>query len=533
MEAENQKGLVTAEIILMIIGLTNKEGHVMRKFITIIPTFALAMCLLSCSKDNPVPGSSDTRASSVINAVAGTAFTKAGLGEPGTDGYPTIWSKDDKLFIFNPDTWYAEYTLDDDYSGNTDGTFTWKDGDCFNAFNSKYSKPLLNPGCEYLALFPSDFGTWNDDTEEISAIWPTVQTYSTTDLYIPMAAAEEVADDGSLNFKFNNLGGLLRINVKGNAKIKSITIKADEGMSGALESIEINENNSGDYLFVAYMGDPDTDTKNYIRLDCGNGVDISENGKDFFISIPCNYVIDEATDELELYGYNKVSITIMNTDGETCVKELDPAMSLIVERSKITTIELDNLVFNHQGVQLWADGPYWATTNIGAEKPTDYGEYFSWGNVVGYSQSNGNFRYSFDPDNYNTSSGASLTGNIESVSNDAALSNWGGTWRLPSKDEYATLFNNTDHEYVSNYNGSGINGALFTSKSDNTKSIFFPAAGRSDWTSLSFGNVNAMYWSSSYYSGSSAYCMLLSSGAGQADYHFDRYIAFPIRPISD
>ena len=37
-------------------------------------------------------------------------------------------------------------------------------------------------------------------------------------------------------------------------------------------------------------------------------------------------------------------------------------------------------------VQLWAGGPYWATTNIGAEKPEEYGYYFWWGDTVGYKR---------------------------------------------------------------------------------------------------------------------------------------------------
>jgi hypothetical protein len=39
-------------------------------------------------------------------------------------------------------------------------------------------------------------------------------------------------------------------------------------------------------------------------------------------------------------------------------------------------------------VQLWENGPYWATTNIGAEKPEDYGYYFWWGDTVGYKREN-------------------------------------------------------------------------------------------------------------------------------------------------
>ena len=42
----------------------------------------------------------------------------------------------------------------------------------------------------------------------------------------------------------------------------------------------------------------------------------------------------------------------------------------------------------HEKVQLWEGGPYWATTNIGAEKPEDYGYYFWWGDTVGYKREN-------------------------------------------------------------------------------------------------------------------------------------------------
>ena len=38
----------------------------------------------------------------------------------------------------------------------------------------------------------------------------------------------------------------------------------------------------------------------------------------------------------------------------------------------------------HERVQLWAGGPYWATTNIGADKPEDYGLYFWWGDTTGH-----------------------------------------------------------------------------------------------------------------------------------------------------
>ena len=45
---------------------------------------------------------------------------------------------------------------------------------------------------------------------------------------------------------------------------------------------------------------------------------------------------------------------------------------------RVTVVDL------HDKVQLWEGGPYWATTNIGAENPEDYGYYFWWGDTVGY-----------------------------------------------------------------------------------------------------------------------------------------------------
>ena len=57
------------------------------------------------------------------------------------------------------------------------------------------------------------------------------------------------------------------------------------------------------------------------------------------------------------------------------------------------TVDYSNMVVRvsfdaHDKVQLWEGGPYWATTNIGAEKPEDYGYYFWWGDTVGYKREN-------------------------------------------------------------------------------------------------------------------------------------------------
>ncbi|MBQ4439929.1 MAG: hypothetical protein II909_02170, partial [Kiritimatiellae bacterium] len=62
----------------------------------------------------------------------------------------------------------------------------------------------------------------------------------------------------------------------------------------------------------------------------------------------------------------------------------------------------------HDKVQLWEGGPYWATTNIGADEPWDYGYYFWWGDTVGYRRENNAWVASDD----STSNFSFLSGNV-------------------------------------------------------------------------------------------------------------------------
>ena len=73
---------------------------------------------------------------------------------------------------------------------------------------------------------------------------------------------------------------------------------------------------------------------------------------------------------------------------------------------------------------------------------------------------------------------------------DAATQIMGGEWRMPTKVEFDELINNTSNGWVTNYNGSGVNGRVFIASNGN--SIFIPAAGYRDGGSMSnatYGNV--------------------------------------------
>ena len=134
----------------------------------------------------------------------------------------------------------------------------------------------------------------------------------------------------------------------------------------------------------------------------------------------------------------------------------------------------------------------WATCNIGASSPEEYGDYFAWGETT--------TKETYDYDNCPTyglsTSELQSQGYIDNEGNltaqyDAATANWGGDWRMPTDAEQEELINNctwtwTTQNGVNGYNVEGPSGA----------SIFLPAAGDRNGSSLYFAGSYGSYWSS-------------------------------------
>ena len=151
-------------------------------------------------------------------------------------------------------------------------------------------------------------------------------------------------------------------------------------------------------------------------------------------------------------------------------------------------------------------GLKWAKCNVGAKKETDYGYYFQWGDIVDKSDSKCSWEsykycnWSYDRlTKYNTfplygekpDNKTSLD-----LEDDAARVNMGGEWRMPTKADIQELLDNTEYEWIEDYNGSGVKGRKFTSKT-NGNSIFFPASDRSPGASFYGPGCEGGVWSSS------------------------------------
>ena len=68
---------------------------------------------------------------------------------------------------------------------------------------------------------------------------------------------------------------------------------------------------------------------------------------------------------------------------------------------------------------------------------------------------------------------------------------------MPTKDEIQELIDNTDSEWVEDFNGTGVNGRKFTSKTNTSKYIFIPAAGFRANDSVNYVGSDGDVWGSS------------------------------------
>jgi len=174
------------------------------------------------------------------------------------------------------------------------------------------------------------------------------------------------------------------------------------------------------------------------------------------------------------------------------------------------------------GVQ-WIDlglpsGLEWSNMNVGATTETGYGDYFAWGETTpktDYSWST----YAWGTDwnaltkyNYDSSYGNVVDNKtVLDPEDDAASVNWGGTCRMPTAAEFRELVNNTTKAWVTDYNGSGINGYTFTG---NGNTIFLPAVGNRDDAGFYGAGTYGIYWSSSINDGDLGGGLILSFGSG-------------------
>ena len=211
------------------------------------------------------------------------------------------------------------------------------------------------------------------------------------------------------------------------------------------------------------------------------------------------------------------------------------------------------------GVQLWANGPYWAECNVGASSPEEYGYYFWWGDTMGYTRSGGalseyghytNVTWvsstgeqmsnspfttgscpTFNKDNAALQSAGYIdsTGNLVAA-HDAATAHLGSPWRMPTDAEFSALIDNCTTTWITT---NGVYGRLVTGQGDYAdRSIFLPAAGWGNYSSLCDLGSRGSYWPSTPHSDNlyNAWYLLFDSGSVRRHNDFSHY-GRSVRPV--
>ena len=208
----------------------------------------------------------------------------------------------------------------------------------------------------------------------------------------------------------------------------------------------------------------------------------------------------------------------------------------------------------------------WASFNLGASAPEEYGDYFAWGEIepyyeegysqsaspvwkegksAGYSNQYESYKWWNSSDKftkYNNDSNYGFTDNLTVLErgekpgetiDDSARAILGGKWRMPTDSEWTELRELCTWTWTDDYNGTGVSGRIVTGTNGN--SIFLPAAGVWEGSAFAASGSYGVYWSSSLYTEHAYYAWLNSFHSSLECYrgYEDRCYGFSVRPVSE
>lgn len=459
------------------------------------------LAISSCQKpETKDVVSADKVFTATMEAIADDAMaidTKTSLDANGN----VRWKQGDQVSLFAASTINEHYQVTDASNGKTTATLYQVTGPGFVAGGEIPNNVAFYPYTSTAGIAKSGGSYVISDIA-----LPATQNYASESFgsgAFPMAAVTTSTSDTHLKFK-NVLGGL-KLQLKGTATITSISVagNSDEKLCGAA-SVTVSS--------AAAPSITLTDaTATTVTLDCGDGIQLNSSAATaFIIALP------------PMTMSSGFAVTVTDTDGGTM--EIRTSKSQTITRSnllKMPAVNYEGTAAGPVAVDLGLpSGLKWASFNLGATAPEEYGDYFAWGetephytslNPLTWKDGKNGYTwatYKWCEGSYNTQTKYCINSAFGSVDNktvldpedDAAHVNWGGTWRMPTDEEWTELRTECTWEWTSQ---NGAYGRLVTGPNNN--SIFLPAAG--SWFETDLEDVDAVdnYWSSSLSSDSSDY----------------------------
>lgn len=472
-----------------------KKMTTMKKISSIL--FAAAIALAGCTLATPdveaVIDSSAVRYTASFEEMATRTYVDSSLR--------MFWTADDRLSIFTS-TYNQQYV------------FMGKTGGNSGEFAKVSSGGFVSGGTlsTNYAVYPYNSATSISYDGEISLTLPAVQKYGEGTFGLganTMVAVTEDSDDTFLSFK--NICGYLVVRFYGKDTIKSVTLTGNDNERIAGKATVTQLYNSNPETIIA------DDATTTITIDCGEGVKLgstADAATEFWFCVPPT-------------TFNKgFTISAEDINGRTYSKSTSASRTIT-----------RNIVNAMSALKYAPDVPYemvdlglsvkWASCNLGATKPEQYGRYYQWAGLQDVTSTSIDLGWSNCPYHTGSSSSTGWTKYIPSAKSsywsgsgspdnktvlnpedDVAHVKLGGKWRMPTDAEWTELRDNCTWTWTTL---NGVNGYSVTSKKAGytSKSIFLPAAGYRSGTNLSGAGSRGYFWSSSLSTGSpsGAYCV--------------------------
>ncbi|MBO4417971.1 MAG: leucine-rich repeat protein, partial [Bacteroidales bacterium] len=394
----------------------------------------------------------------------------------------------------------------------------------------------LRNNASYAAYYP--FSVWNyfqDNKTVIMDYSGQVQngngSFAHLSAYDYLASAKTTPQNNMVTFQMDRQGAILYIDivVPEPAAITSLTISCDEAIFVEKAALDISGNNP----VVTPI-----EIKESLTLNFENTITTEQN------ETVRAYM---AVQPLDFSG-KTVTATLRTNAGTYSA----PVVSRVVNKGKAAFLRFsDNFTTTaHEAVDLGlTSGLEWASFNLGASAPEEYGDYFAWGETEPYYSSQDPLTWKTGKTGYNWASYKWCNGSDNKLTkyctdssygtvdnktvldpeDDAATVNWGGSWRMPTYEEWDELINECTWTWTTQ---NGVNGYLVTGPNNN--SIFLPAAGAYWSVFLDVPGGNGFYWSSSLVTDYPYYALDMDI---YSDYPIwcdrERYYGFSVRPVSD
>ncbi len=297
-----------------------------------------------------------------------------------------------------------------------------------------------------------------------------------------------------------------------------------------LKSIDVSKNTALKELNCHSNQLTDLDISNNTALTellCYNNklinLDVSNNSK--LQTLDCSPMKDNSGNNLLVKLYIFEGQVIPKITSNRSADNIPDATQIVVKNPIPEAVDLG-----------LPSGTKWASFNVGASAPEEYGDYYAWGEIetktdytwATYKWCNGTLS---TLTKYNTDSSYGIVDNKSELMMDDDVANvrLGGNWHIPTYDEITELVTNCTTSYITQ---NGVPGRKFTSRINNN-SIFMPFAGYRSGTTSSEVDTEGYYWVSRLSTSLPPYAakkyFLSTSGVDRGK--SNRYFGFPVRPV--